>query len=309
MRTNHGLGVVTFSALSALLLPACGLATASDGFEEYDGPLRCGSTGTVRDLNVRLTSFSAHSMNVMRGDIVRVDAGPRRVLVGRFVFDPGRTSDIDLVVPCILGAGEYELDLLADIDNSNTLSCPPLPDAPTECIDHQWRLPIQGDGTLIYTHDLRFDDVTDDPAPAPDGNLPMDVTLRNFEEYAGLPLEVHVRRLVATPTTPIRETVFVYRLAALPETGTLILPRPGTIVGAPAGSITANEVANLAVPEGDYEVVFWIDSNQNGTYEVPGGGEDRDVSWSTMTNTDVDGVHADFDASSAEALNTVDVGL
>lgn len=302
---------VILAALAAAGVPSCTLATASPGFEERAPRILCGSSGAIRDLVVELTGFSAHGMHSVRGDVVNVTPSGR-ILVGRFVLDPGQVTDPRVTMPCLLDEGEqYEIDLSADVPGmggmpNGVLDCPPntMPTRP-ECTDHQWRLEVQGDGRLIYTHDLLFEDVSVDAAMT-GANTSLDVTMLNFNApalgLAGEPLEVHVRRLdaVAGGETVLR-TVYLHRLGAIPDApgDTFVLPRPGTFV--------ANTL--LAEPGADYEIAFWIDSNHNGTYEPPSGnGSNRDVSWTTSSNTDVGGLHPVFDAMSTEAVR-VDIGL
>ena len=303
MRTSSCL--VALATLLALAAPGCTLATASPGFEERAAPLYCGNTGAIRDLVVQLTSFSAHGTHTVRGDVIHVTPGGR-ILVGRFVLDPGQVTDPQIVMPCLLDEGEqYEVDLSADINADGVLSCPPDTVTPRpECVDHQWRLEVQGDGDLAYTHDFLFEDISVDAAST-GANTAVDVTMLNFGAVGltGEPLEVHVRRrdAVAGGETVLR-TVYLHRLGTIPTpTGDdmFVLPRAGTFVASTL----------LAEPGADYQIAFWIDSNGDGVYQPPSlNGMNRDVSWVTESNTDVGGLHPVFDAMSTEAV-PVDVGL
>ena len=220
MRKTSSVALI-LAALVALAVPSCTLATASPGFEERAPRILCGNSGPVRDLVVELTGFSAHGMHSVRGDVVNITPSGR-MLVGRFVLDPGQVTNPAVVMPCLLDEGEqYEIDLSADVPGmggmaNGVLDCPPntMPADPA-CTDHQWRLEVQGDGRLIYTHDLLFENVSVGAAMT-GANTSLDVTMLNFNAptlaLAGEPLEVHVRRIDASGP----RTVYVHRLGAIP---------------------------------------------------------------------------------------------
>lgn len=297
LRAASVLCIATYVAASA---PGCTIVTAVEGFEEIGPRLTCGMDGDQIDFVLLLSTFSAHTRHVLRGDVVRVE-GATRTRVGRFVLEPGALPDAAITMPCLLDAGDvYQLDLVADVPDASGVAngmvdCPPGDPPNPLCTDHQWRLDIPANGVLSYPHAFDFRDISVNPGDTT-GMRELDVTLLNVDEFEGEPLEVHVRRCEGTSATcagRLRRTIYVHRLGEIPAGSDLTLPRASTIAfGLP-----------LAVPEELHETVFWIDSNHDGLYQPPAAdGTPRDVSWGLEDPTDVDGLHPTLDVTGPGAV-------
>lgn len=288
------------AALSvAACSPGCTILTAVEGYDEIGPRLTCGMDGDQIDFVLMLSTFSAHTRHVLRGDVIRVE-GATRTRVGRFVLEPGAVPDATITMPCLLDAGDvYQLDLVADVPDASgvangVVDCPPGDPPNPLCTDHQWRLDIPASGVLAYPHAFDFRDISVNPGDTT-GMRELDVTLINVEAFEGEPLEVHVRRCEgATCAEGLRRTIYVHRLGEIPVGSDLTLPRMSTIAfGLPLAQA------------GLHETVFWIDTNHDGQYQPPADEmTPRDVSWRLEDPTDVDGLHPTLDVTGPGAVFT-----
>jgi hypothetical protein len=261
MRAIRWLGCVLALATSG---PGCTAITSGE-FEERVEPLICGNdlASSRVDMRLDLTDMNAHIDNLTVANLVRIEGvGPARTRrqVARIVYDPLGDANVQLTLPCAVVDGNHEVDLFADLNGNRMLDvCPRAPEA---CEDHQWRLMLQADGTLSYQHDVDFADITLDPA-TPIGALPLRATIGNLSRFAGMTLELHLRRMLESGQ---RETVFVYRLGQIPATDVMVEQRQD----------------NLVQLRERYEVAVWIDTNGNGIYDPPSslGIEGRDYATS-----------------------------
>jgi hypothetical protein len=230
----------------------CTLITASDlHFEDRAPPRVCGNApGSLRkDLVVSLFSMEAHRENLTVIDLVRINSmDPMRRVVARAVYDPLGAPQLDIVLPCTVSGDRHEVDLFADFNNNGVYD--PCPDPGNGCTDHQWRLPVQPDGTVAYRHNVDFRNISEDPA-RPMGDLPLIIVWRHTASFEQRLVEVRLRRL---ETLEARETVFLYR-------------RQAPMI--PAGMEERQTFAQTLVAGQDYEAVIWIDLNGNGTYDRP----------------------------------------
>lgn len=257
MRSIRWLACVSALAIGG---PGCTAITSGD-FEERDEPLVCGNDLDDErvDMRLDLTDMNAHIDNLVVANLVRIEGvGPARTrrTVARAVYDPLGEADLQIALPCTVADGNHEVDLFADLNGNRMLdACPRAPEA---CEDHQWRLMLQADGTVSYQHDVDFVDITTDPA-LPIGALPLRAAVGNLSGFAGMQLELHLRRVLESGET---ETVFVYRLGQIPPGDAMIVQRQD----------------NLVQLRERYEVAIWIDTNGNGVYDAPSdiGVEGRD---------------------------------
>ncbi len=252
-------------SLSALLLigaPACTAITGgTDNFQRRMMPLVCGASPVRADARLEFLDMNAHQANLFTAEVVRIEGiGPARMrrLVGRVVYDPLADANLEMLLPCSVVPGNHEVDVWADLGPST----PEMPNGnrmyDRSPVDHQWRLMLQGDGTVSYRHDVDFIDVVMD-APMPRGALPVVPILMNMEPFEGLMLHMEVRRV-----TPERndEVILVYRRQEVDPTVF-------------RGPIRAPFFEGLIELRGQYQVAVWIDLNDNGVYDPPGG-EGRD---------------------------------
>ena len=294
MRAIRWLGCVLALAVGG---PGCTAITSGE-FEEREEPLICGNdlASSRVDMRLDLTDMNAHIANLTVANLVRIEGvGPARVRrqVARIVYDPLGEANVQLALPCAVVDGNHEVDLFADLNGNRMLD--PCPRAPEACEDHQWRLMLQADGTVSYQHDVDFVDITTEPA-TPIGALPLRASIVNLSAFAGMMLELHLRRVLESGDY---ETVFVYRLGEIPDTDEMIVQRQD----------------NLVQLRDRYEVAVWIDTNGNGVYDAPSaiGIEGRD--YATTIDAvgeppgaiDPGGVQVLFDGASPPP--TEDIGL
>lgn len=244
-----------FGAALLGLAPGCTAITGGD-FEDRQAPLECGSdpTSAVVDLRLDLTSFNAHQSNVVIAELARIE-GTERIQVARAVWDPLGAADVQIVIPCTVQVGaRHEVDLFADLNGNRRYDpCTTNARGELECPDHQWRLPVQDDGTVAYQHNLDFANIADG-APTPRGTLPLTLRLDNVDAFAGHLAEARVRLMEGETA---QQVVFLYRIAELPD------PAISAPVPIP--------VLNVVNRGERFKVAIWIDTNDNGIYDPPSG--------------------------------------
>jgi len=288
----HALGLGIVALALAMEIGGCTAITSGE-FEERRPARICGNdsaTGQM-DLVVSLTEMNPHMQHVMTLDLVRIrTVGSLRVrqAVARAVYEPLGASELDIVLPCTIRAGVYEVDLHMDSNQSGSYDACPEPG--NGCADHQWRLMVQADGTLQYRHDIDFANLAEGAAE-PIGPFPLTIVFRNVERYAGLPTEIRLRQM---PEGGIaRETTFLYRLGALPADRAPMERRFDGLITSGAR----------------YEVVVWIDQNGNGTYDPPSavGIEGRDYAGSTIITGEPGGTRLEIDGSRLPPSSDIEI--
>jgi hypothetical protein len=280
-------GLARWSWVAALAIGGCTAITGTDGFEQRGEPLSCGNDpgSSLVDMTLDLTDMNAHEDNLVVADLVRVDGALMRRQVGRVIYDPLGAADLTVSLPCSVVDGDHQVDLVADLDNDRMLE-PCVDDPATEgldCIDHQWRLDAEPDGTLSYQHDLRFTSVVGPTERSlPRGLLPIRAIFTNMERFANAMMEVHVRRL---EDDVARETILVYRREAIPESSALLMFEPELLAG-------------LVIRGERFKIALWIDTNGNGLYDRPREARtDRDYATVIDGLADTDGLRIVFDGN------------
>jgi hypothetical protein len=247
MNTSRTLAFATLSFVCG-----CSVITNANDFEEREPPLACGNDlgSPIVDMRLDLTDMNAHTDNLVMADLVQVGPAMRRQ-VGRVIYDPLGSANLQLELPCAVQDGNHDVDLVADLTGDRMFQpCDPVGGG-LSCGDHQWRLRLQADGRLAYQHDTDFTDVIADRA-VPRGALPLQVLFRNLQPFEGMMMEVRIRLLDDNGES--KSTIFIYRRQQIPEMNS---------------EFGMQSQENLVMRGERFKVAVWIDLNGNGSYDPP----------------------------------------
>ncbi len=230
----------------------CTFITSSRDFEEREPPLECGNDlgSPIVDMRLDLTDMNAHEDNLVMADLVQVGPAMRRQ-VGRVIYDPLGSANLQLELPCAVRDGNHDVDLVADLTGDGTFQPCDFIRGELSCGDHQWRLRLQADGRLAYQHDTDFTDVIGDRA-TPRGELPLRALFRNLEQFAGMMMEVRIRLLDDNGES--KSTIFIYRRQQIPAMNF---------------AFGMQSQDNLVMRGERFKIAIWIDTNRDGIYDPP----------------------------------------
>ncbi|MFW6050952.1 MAG: hypothetical protein ACODAU_07250 [Myxococcota bacterium] len=232
----------TLLLLGALLAPTpgCSLVTDLDAFEQADvdaGVTCSAESNERRDLVLELTEFSPHVDEFLE---VRIVSSEGNILKARGILDPLEAVQTTIEMPGAIPEGSHHIDFFADHDDEPGYS-PPADGESFVDSDHSWRIDPCTPVTE-FEHNTNFDIL---PDPTPVGS---DATIE----------------LTGVPTDELRH----FELRVIDEAS-------GAAVGLYRNPIVGDaDTFTVAIPgiidEGlTYTVAFFLDQNDNGTYDPP----------------------------------------
>lgn len=156
------------------------------------------------------------------------------VLAARAILDPLPGAAGTLVMPKGVPAGIFRLDFFADFNQNQTYNVPPT--------DHAWRVDIPSTGTVSFTHNVSFTDIS---MPAVTQGSTFQLNATGFTPHLTQLLELRVIEMASGTT------VGQYRLGSVPAADFSL-----TLLGI---------IENGKM----YQIDFYADLNGNGSYDAP----------------------------------------
>lgn len=156
------------------------------------------------------------------------------VLAARAILDPLPGAAGSLVMPKGVPVGDFRLDFFADFNQNQSYDAPP--------VDHAWRVDIPSTGTVSFTHNLSFTDIS---LPVITQGSTFQLNATGFTPHLTQLLELRVIEMASG------RTVGQYRLGSVPAADFSL-----TILG--------------IIEDGKmYQIDFYADLNGNGSYDAP----------------------------------------
>jgi hypothetical protein len=250
-------------------------------------------SGEYLSLKLSLIGMTPHLKQLFEYRII----DGNNFIQSRGVVNPLGAPDVIINAPLAIPKvnGPFHLDFYADVDNSGGYNG--IGSVLTQ--DHAWRIdplrdypdgtvtPVDGLVQVTFTHNTSFTPIEDYPSGTP--NAPRDTTLGATVQVRGADgLQGRLIQVRIVDAGGTNHTVGLFRV---PQ-----------ITGAAFNMSIPGVVENMQ----DYNVLIYVDANNNGIYDNPALGL-GDLGWSKVGTADTTGLTVILDAQNTTAA-TVDVG-
>jgi hypothetical protein len=241
------------------------LSIAIVGCSDDDNPTEPNpQPSSDRDLTVSLDGMAPHVGQLME---FRVATGNE--LISAYVLDPLPSATFDFTVNSSVPDGAHRLDFYADLSGNGSYNAPPA--------DHAWRvdLPSSGDVNVSFSHNTTFTDISEPSVSDSGQEFRLDLT--GFGPHVGQLFEAKV---VHVSTGRV---VGQYRLDEVPNHDFDI------------------EIRDIVQSGEQYNVDFYADLNNNGSYDAP----PADHAWRVTQIATTHGLEVTF----GHGTNFTDIGF